>query len=209
MSGHFSIALDPFSRRSARGALRIAAIGLGIFAATAPAMSAGPFDFLFKPPSAPAPSVEAYAAPLSLTDSLFQLQAPKIAVRARPIARAPAHPAAPTAQAAARRSDETCCMPADDASAVLLNDRTLRPGDAVVTRDGIRIFEGPVSAHHRLAEFAPLGQARDVASGARSLLAALDAPAGKMLPAQASVQPEPKAVAERPKAASHFVLADR
>ena len=44
----------------------------------------------------------------------------------------------------------------------LIHDKTLRQGDAVMTKTGIKIFTGRETATHSMAEFTPLDNARRV-----------------------------------------------
>ena len=56
----------------------------------------------------------------------------------------------------------------------ILRDRTLHQGDALMAKDGIRIYSGPASATHDASEFLPLAQAH-VTSAQRKQLMELDA----------------------------------
>ncbi len=56
----------------------------------------------------------------------------------------------------------------------LMDDRTLRAGDAVMTRDGLRIFTGAEADHHVVADFVPLRAAPYGKTGARRVLVAID-----------------------------------
>lgn len=60
------------------------------------------------------------------------------------VSRAPPH------QPAAIESNKAvaCCAPNDGSVDFVLYDSTLRPGDAVMTKDGIRVFEGRISSRH-------------------------------------------------------------
>lgn len=78
------------------------------------------------------------------------------------------------------------CCKTDDAADAFMNDPTLRRGDAVMTKDGIRIFEGPVSTHHAAGDFVSLEMARNVGSKAKAVLSQVDAPVGDTLPAEVS-----------------------
>ena len=58
-------------------------------------------------------------------------------------------------------------------------DKTLRAGDAVMTKDGIRIYAGDKSSSsHEASDFVPLANARRVKKGARVALAAIDTAKG-------------------------------
>lgn len=56
----------------------------------------------------------------------------------------------------------------------LMDDRTLRSGDAVMTKEGLRIFTGEQAAHHEKDEFVALRDAPHGKKGARLVLAAID-----------------------------------
>ena len=56
----------------------------------------------------------------------------------------------------------------------LMDDRTLRAGDAVMTRDGLRIFAGDEADHHEPHDFVPLGAARHERKNVRVALLAID-----------------------------------
>ena len=56
----------------------------------------------------------------------------------------------------------------------ILDDETLRDGDALMAKDGIRIYSGGRSARHTAAQFVPLGSARHVGKDTRALLIALN-----------------------------------
>ena len=58
-------------------------------------------------------------------------------------------------------------------------DKTLRPGDAVMTKDGIRIYAGDTSSSsHEASDFVPLADAHHVKKSARLALAAIDTAKG-------------------------------
>ena len=56
----------------------------------------------------------------------------------------------------------------------LLEDPSLRDGDAVMTKKGIRIFNGKAASHHQIDQFLPLQSAHHLKKGARVVLAAID-----------------------------------
>ena len=58
----------------------------------------------------------------------------------------------------------------------IMQDRTLRPGDAVMTASGLRIFEGSKAANHNVAEFVKVSEAQNVSRDLRPTLVAIDAP---------------------------------
>ena len=56
----------------------------------------------------------------------------------------------------------------------LMNDRTLRAGDAVMMKDGLHVYVGPASSTHDLDQFVSLDDARHLAGKERVKLAAMD-----------------------------------
>ena len=56
----------------------------------------------------------------------------------------------------------------------LMDDRTLRAGDAVMTKDGLRIFTGDEADHHVVADFVPLRAAAGEKKSVRLALATID-----------------------------------
>ena len=54
----------------------------------------------------------------------------------------------------------------------IMHDRTLRPGDAVMTSNGVRVFDGGKSSHHDSDDFVKLS---DTSGMSRQLLSTLDA----------------------------------
>jgi hypothetical protein len=58
----------------------------------------------------------------------------------------------------------------------LMHDATLRPGDAVMTSSGIKIFTGRREQTHDLEDFTPLRNARYVRRSEKLALSELDAP---------------------------------
>ena len=69
-------------------------------------------------------------------------------------------------------ADQKCCSDAREAIAkVIRDDPTLRPGDAYMTSDGLRVFEGDGPNDPK---FVPVGQARVIGKKLRARLAALD-----------------------------------
>lgn len=61
-----------------------------------------------------------------------------------------------------------------DVKVSILNDPTLRAGDAVMTADGIRVFAGSRSWPYAKSDFVPIAQARDLSRDAVQVLAGLD-----------------------------------
>jgi hypothetical protein len=58
----------------------------------------------------------------------------------------------------------------------LMDDESLRHGDAVMTEAGIRIFVGDYGSHHDLTDFRMLSEIKGLSKRKRNALAALDAP---------------------------------
>jgi hypothetical protein len=58
----------------------------------------------------------------------------------------------------------------------LMDDESLRPGDAVMTPTGIRIFIGASGNHHEPDDFRKLSEIKGLPKRERNALAALDAP---------------------------------
>ena len=58
----------------------------------------------------------------------------------------------------------------------LMDDESLRHGDAVMTGAGIRIFVGDYGSHHDLTDFRMLSEIKGLSKRKRNALAALDAP---------------------------------
>jgi len=70
----------------------------------------------------------------------------------------------------------SCHVIADDATQTkaLLNDQTLRPGDSVVTSEGVKVFEGRTSGPHSKGSFLSLAETRDISPSQRGALVAID-----------------------------------
>ena len=71
------------------------------------------------------------------------------------------------------------------ATAALLKDETLRPGDIVVLNSGARVFTGDPDKRHAIRDFEPVQTSRYVSKGTRKVLAGLFTPVGAT-PAQAA-----------------------
>jgi hypothetical protein len=56
----------------------------------------------------------------------------------------------------------------------LMLDKTLRPGDAVMMRDGVHVYDGSETSHHSARQFVPVDAARSVSSKTRAALLAMD-----------------------------------
>lgn len=61
-----------------------------------------------------------------------------------------------------------------DSTQALMQDATLREGDAVVTDEGVRVFEGSKACPHAISDFRTLAEARDLARGTRRVLAEVE-----------------------------------
>ncbi|MGH1572288.1 hypothetical protein ACRAWG_18385 [Methylobacterium sp. P31] len=64
------------------------------------------------------------------------------------------------------------------ATAALLKDETLRPGDIVVLNSGARVFTGNPDKRHALQDFEPVQKSAYVSKGTRKILAGLFTPVG-------------------------------
>lgn len=131
-------------------------------AAFAPATAqAGFFDQLFgapPPPSQPTYQYDAAPMPLPLEPREHRHRAKKVYVDEKPVLQKPTD---------------------------IMHDKTLRPGDAVMTKTGIHIYDGHESGTHHPDDFVPLDEAR-LKKSERVALAALDGtrndPLAKALP---------------------------
>ena len=61
-----------------------------------------------------------------------------------------------------------------DATEALIWDETLRPGDVVVTDEGVRVFEGSWICPHAISEFRTLSETPDLSRQRRMVLAEID-----------------------------------
>jgi hypothetical protein len=57
----------------------------------------------------------------------------------------------------------------------IMHDKTLRPGDAIVTEKGVRIFEGEKSADHDIDDFVRVAEAPKMSQELRGTLGEIDA----------------------------------
>jgi hypothetical protein len=168
-----------FATKPVRQIIYAATAGLISLAAMTSPASAGFLDFLFtpagtsiaEPSEPPALLIRPRATPapaVKLRITRPQVKSKSLIVEAEP----------------AKVKSDPCCKPGEDPVAYLMHDETLRPGDAVMTPDGIRIFEGPISSHHGESDFAPLAKVRNIAPSSRAELAQVDVRAGEALPAE-------------------------
>ena len=96
-------------------------------------------------------------------------EAPALTItRGRPSSRVPRR------KPARSRSEARVETPAIQRTRDILDDATLRDGDALMAMDGIRIYSGGRSAKHTASQFVPLGSAAHVNKEARSLLLAIN-----------------------------------
>jgi hypothetical protein len=79
----------------------------------------------------------------------------------------------PSAEAFAPRARVSRARRAD-ATEALLWDETLRPGDVVVTEEGVRVFEGSWICPHAISEFRTLSETPDLRRQRRMVLAEID-----------------------------------
>ncbi|HEY8580082.1 MAG TPA: hypothetical protein VIL72_09370, partial [Beijerinckiaceae bacterium] len=124
---------------------RAAAVAAAVLVGAPQAAHAGFFDFLFGEP--PPPRVMRRAPPPA-PEPLAEATVPEAAL---PVTRTkPANTA-------------LCCKNGEDPKRALLADPTLRPGDAVVTAEGIVIFRGASgSTQHEQSDFVSLAQAPEI-----------------------------------------------
>jgi hypothetical protein len=126
---------------------------------------AGFFDFLFGPP----PAARSYAYPGGEP------------FRAGPVFRRRAeHPTHRHAHVLAVHkkvflADKTDHEVGPQAPVDLMDDDSLRHGDAVMTQTGIKIFVGYSSDHHRPEDFRKISEIKKLSKRERSAFAALDA----------------------------------
>ena len=153
--------------RNRRG-VAIAAVTVGLGIAFPSIAHAGFFDFLFaQPPARAVRPYEGYFGSMPgqwgadpgfrrRADPSFHRHGHKLSARRKMVV-ADNHPAGPLA-------------PAD-----LMDDDSLRRGDAVMTASGIRIFIGSSGDHHEPEDFRKLSEIKGLSKVERKALAALDA----------------------------------
>jgi hypothetical protein len=135
---------------------------------TAPEAHAGLFDFLFGRHDAPAPQISAPPP------SVNSFRRPIVSSFRRKARSEVAHKPVKESRS---RSVALCCKDGGDPMAAILEDPTLRAGDAVMTEQGMTIFEGSGGAtRHQLADFVPLSKASKVSSNTRARVTALVPP---------------------------------
>jgi hypothetical protein len=135
---------------------------------TAPEAHAGLFDFLFGRHDAPAPQISAPPP------SVNRFRRPIVSSFRRKARSEAAHMPVKESRS---RSVALCCKDGGDPMAAVLEDSTLRAGDAVMTERGMTIFEGSGAATRHLPEdLVPLSKASKVSSKDRARVAALVSP---------------------------------
>ncbi len=55
-----------------------------------------------------------------------------------------------------------------------MRDATLRPGDVIMTDEGVRVFAGRAACPHTVRDFQTLAEARALPRGERRVLAAME-----------------------------------
>jgi hypothetical protein len=70
-------------------------------------------------------------------------------------------------------SPKICCSSALDAIAMIAHDKTLRPGDAYMTPEGLKVFVVTSGAKHEKRDFVTLSKASGVAPDQRASLSAM------------------------------------
>ena len=73
----------------------------------------------------------------------------------------------------------------DGPAAAFLKDKTLRPGDIVVLKDGARVFTGNPDKPHSIKDFEGIGRSDFIDRRTRHLLTAMMVPVGAMTVAEA------------------------
>lgn len=94
----------------------------------------------------------------------------------------------------------TCngASPAGNARITIENDPTLRAGDIVMTANGPVVFVGTRGTHHKMSDFVPVQDSREISQATRNQLAAM-----KAMP----TRPQAVATAETPMRASRNTAA--
>ncbi len=79
-------------------------------------------------------------------------------------------------ESAGKPATRTCCASAQDAIAMVAHDNTLRPGDALMTPNGLKVFVGSSRTVHDKQDFVAISKAAGVGALIRSNLAVLVPP---------------------------------
>lgn len=154
-------------------ALALAVVGVALSVPLESA-KAGFFDFLFQPqlfaPEAYAPRPRRHPHSASDFSRRHRLAIKRHAAKVR-------HAGRPVALLHPKWEEkDPCCKVAGAArpAPVLLDDDSLREGDAVMTHSGLKVFMGDSGPHHRLEDFAPLSDAKSLPRRVRKILLELD-----------------------------------
>jgi hypothetical protein len=145
--------------------LRLVLVVAGLIGMAGPSHAGGVFDFLFQPRR------QAFQQqPLRTYQVPIQFEPPPVVIRRQFKRRAKIAESGRGAPAVA-----LCCKNGEDPLMALLADTTLRPGDAVATPAGIRIFQGRTRVDHNLGDFKLVANASSIPADKRALLKAMDA----------------------------------
>jgi hypothetical protein len=150
--------------RIARAARCVVAVTATLLMFT-PAAQAGFLDFLFGQQAAQTSQSAAPQAPAGDYNSGY--------VRPR-LGRPVSGPRRSNGASAAHRVIALCCKDGGDPMAALMSDPTLRDGDAVMTPQGMAIFEGAVATRfHHPEDFVAIGKATGLPLKNRARVAAV------------------------------------
>jgi hypothetical protein len=145
------------------GISRLAGAAALAFALPLNSANAGFFDFLFQPQQ-PAPSAYPMRPGPFPPESSYRSGASRHKAKAVSLHRPKAVEKVHVAKAGGP------LRPAPG----LMDDDSLREGDAVMTHFGIRVFTGDSGRHHRAEDFSSLSNIRAISKQARSALLAID-----------------------------------
>ena len=154
--------MTTISKRS----ITAAALTASAFAllATSGTAQAGFLDQLFGAPPAPATPSYSYEQPSAPVD----LARPQVRSRRHSMVM-PTHLRQPKKVVASRDLEKPVLQQTTD----LMSDKTLRPGDAVMMKDGLRVYDGREASNHRATQFVALDAAK-LKAPERSALVAMD-----------------------------------
>jgi hypothetical protein len=128
--------------------------------ATIPPAQAGFFDFLFGRQEAPAPAAPAYVPAGPSTRHEFH---PPVLRRKHVAHQTPSLP-----------KTALCCKDGGDPMMAIMNDPTLRKGDAVMTNRGMMVYEGASGASgHQADDFVALAKAVSLSKFDRARISAV------------------------------------
>jgi hypothetical protein len=129
----------------------------------------------------PAPAPEGLAAPMPRMD--VRRAARALNTRPRTIRYAALPKAEPLKVRVTDR--QTPLDMSAGAGAAFLKDPTLRPGDIVVLKEGVKVFTGTSDKHHTASDFEGIGRSAFIDRHTRNLLSAMVLPVGAVPPAEA------------------------